>query len=103
MQSALEYLQTHHELIFYFGAAAIWLLHFVRQSADSCDNILSNRSRGGHLRRFGPHARSDECERTYVTALALWRKSVRHLGRYIDRRTRQVSYCKERGEVDERT
>jgi hypothetical protein len=33
VQSALEYFQTHHELIFYFGAAAIWLLHFFRQSA----------------------------------------------------------------------
>jgi hypothetical protein len=33
VQSALEYLEAHRELMLYFGAAMIWLLHFFRQSA----------------------------------------------------------------------
>jgi hypothetical protein len=41
VQSALEYLKAHLELILYFGAAAIWLLHFFRQSAPIALVILS--------------------------------------------------------------
>jgi hypothetical protein len=41
VQSALEYLETHHELIFYFGAAVIWLLHFFRRSAQIAVLIFS--------------------------------------------------------------
>jgi hypothetical protein len=41
VQSALEYLETHHELILYFGAALIWLLHFFRKSAGIALGILS--------------------------------------------------------------